>query len=108
MEKEFEIQGIVLLNEKLGTECFLDTFIEFVEENQWYFGGFTRYLEETNTASISGCVIVEEHIEYNYFLKCMNEFVVKNNYHFKYTTREIIDGYYIRENGTRGKHVFDE
>ncbi len=108
MEKEFEIEGIVLLKEKLNTEDFLDAFIEFVEDNHWYFGGVTKYLEETNTASIGGCVIVEEHVEYKNFLERLHNFVVKNNYCFKYTTKQIIDGYYLKEDGTRGKHVLDD
>ncbi|WMM26095.1 hypothetical protein RBU61_05305 [Tissierella sp. MB52-C2] len=63
MEKEFEIAGAVSVPEELSYDEFWHTFINFIESNNWSFGGGIN---------------------------------------------EIIDGYYINEDGTKGKHVFDD
>ncbi|MDZ4910515.1 DUF469 family protein [Clostridium perfringens] len=63
MEKEFEIQGCVTVPDKVSQEEFFDKFIDFIESNNWSFGGGIN---------------------------------------------EIIDGYYINSDGTKGKHVLDE
>ena len=38
-EKEFELQGCVIVPCELTEDEFLDKFISFIEENGWYFGG---------------------------------------------------------------------
>ncbi len=39
MKKEFEIQGCVIVPEDITYDMFWDKFIEFVEANNWLFGG---------------------------------------------------------------------
>lgn len=63
MIKEIEIQGCIQIPENLTFDEFYDKFIDFVEENQWSFGGGMK---------------------------------------------QIIDGFYINDDGTKGKHVLDE
>lgn len=63
MEKEFEINGCISISEDISYDLFYDKFIEFIESNNWSFGGGIN---------------------------------------------EIIDGYYINPDGTKGKHVLDD
>ncbi|MEG0441100.1 MAG: hypothetical protein RSD32_03530 [Oscillospiraceae bacterium] len=63
MKKEFEIQGCVEVPLGLSEDEFWNTFISFIESNDWSFGGGIH---------------------------------------------EIIDGFYINADGTKGKHVLDE
>mgnify|MGYP001089056251 CR=1 FL=1 len=39
MEKEFEIAGAVSVPEDVFYDEFWDTFISFIESNNWLFGG---------------------------------------------------------------------
>ncbi len=39
MEKEFEIQGAVSVPEELSYDEFWNKFINFIESNNWSFGG---------------------------------------------------------------------
>lgn len=39
MEKEFEINGCVIVLDEITEEEFFDKFIDFVESNNWSFGG---------------------------------------------------------------------
>lgn len=62
-EKEFEINGCVSVPEDLSYDDFCGKFIDFIETNNWYFGGGIN---------------------------------------------EIIDGFYINEDGSNGNHVLDQ
>lgn len=62
MRKEFEIQGAVEVPSEISEGEFVDKFINFIESNNWWFGGGIR---------------------------------------------EIIDGFYINQDGTKGAHVLD-
>lgn len=63
MKKEFEIQGCVEVPMDLSEEEFWNKFIDFIESNNWLFGGGIN---------------------------------------------EIVDGFYINADGTKGQHVLDE
>jgi len=63
LEKEFEINGCVSVPKEVSYDSFYDKFIEFIELNNWSFGGGIN---------------------------------------------QIVDGYYINSDGTKGKHVFDD
>lgn len=39
MAKEFEIAGCVEVADDVSEEEFIDKFLGFLEENDWYFGG---------------------------------------------------------------------
>lgn len=62
MRKEFELNGCIEVPMELSEKEFCDKFIDFVEANNWYFGGGIR---------------------------------------------EIIDGFYINNDGTKGEHCLD-
>ena len=62
-EKEFEINGSVSVPEDLSNDEFWHKFIDFIEANNWYFGGGIN---------------------------------------------EIIDGFYINEDGTNADHLLDK
>lgn len=62
-EKEFEINGCISVPEDLSYDDFWYKFIDFIEANNWYFGGGIT---------------------------------------------EIIDGFYINEDGTNADHVLDQ
>ena len=38
-EKEFEINGCISVPEDLSYDDLWDKFIDFIENNNWYFGG---------------------------------------------------------------------
>lgn len=63
MNKEFEIQGCVEVPMELSEDEFWHKFIDFIETNNWSFGGGINI---------------------------------------------IIDGFYINDYGSKGKHVLDE
>ena len=63
MRKEFEINGCIEVPRELSEGEFWDKFIDFIEANNWYFGGGIN---------------------------------------------EIIDGFYIKEDGRSGDHVLDQ
>lgn len=63
MRKEFEINGCIEVPMALSEDEFWNKFIDFIEDNNWYFGGGIK---------------------------------------------EIIDGFYINEDGTKGEHCLDE
>ena len=63
MRKEMEITGCIEIPPEMTLEEFTDTFIEWIESKDWYFGGGFR---------------------------------------------EIIDGYYILPDGSKGKSVSDK
>ena len=62
-EKEFEINGCVSVPEDLSYDEFWHKFIDFIEANNWYFGGGIN---------------------------------------------EIVDGFYINEDGRNGDHILDQ
>lgn len=57
---------------------------------------------------INGCVEVPADMTYEEFWNGFIGFVEANNWRFGGGIREIIDGYYINADGTRGKYVLDE
>lgn len=56
---------------------------------------------------INGCVSVPENITEDEFWTKFIEFIEANKWSFGGGIKEIIDGYYINEDGTRGKHVLE-
>ena len=40
--KEIEINGCVIVPSNVTHDEFLKKFIDFIEENNWYFGGGTK------------------------------------------------------------------
>lgn len=58
---------------------------------------------------IIGCVsYVPDDMSCDEFLDIIIGFVESKNWGFSGKINEIIDGYYINEDGTKGKHVLDE
>lgn len=56
---------------------------------------------------IQGCVTVPEEVSVDDFIDKFLAFIEENNWSFGGGYRTIIDGYYMNEDGTRGKHVLD-
>ena len=56
---------------------------------------------------IQGCVTVPEEVSGDDFIDKFLAFIEENNWSFGGGYRTIIDGYYMNEDGTRGKHVLD-
>lgn len=56
---------------------------------------------------IQGCVTVSEEVSGDDFIDKFLAFIEENNWSFGGGYRTIIDGYYMNEDGTRGKHVLD-
>ena len=56
---------------------------------------------------IQGCVTVPEEVSMDDFVDKFIAFIEKNGWSFGGGFRAIIDGYYINEDGTKGKCVLD-
>ncbi|ADO38118.1 hypothetical protein [Eubacterium callanderi] len=46
MSRYMEINGVVEVPDKISLEIFLSQFINFCEENNYYFGGGTQEVDE--------------------------------------------------------------
>ena len=58
---------------------------------------------------IAGCISsVPDDMSCDEFIDIFIDFVESRNWLFGGGINEIIDGYYINEDGTKGKHVLDE
>lgn len=58
---------------------------------------------------IAGCISgVADDMSCDEFTDIFIEFIESKNWLFGGGINEIIDGYYINEDGTKGKHVLDE
>lgn len=57
---------------------------------------------------IQGCVEVPAELTEEEFYNKFIAFIEANNWSFGGGINEIIDGYYINADGTKGKHVLDE
>lgn len=108
MEKEFEIEGYILLSKGISEDIMTDKFIEFVESNNWLMGGGIHPLKTNKKYTISIGVIVQEETTNEYFHDKFNEFMTLTKWKFNGNIREINDGYYINQDGTKGKHVLDD
>jgi uncharacterized protein YggL (DUF469 family) len=57
---------------------------------------------------IQGCVEVPIELSEDEFFDKFIAFIESNNWSFGGGINEIIDGFYINADGTKGKHVLDE
>lgn len=46
MAKYLKIEGIVEIRDDESIDLFTDKFIDFLEENKWYFGGGSNEVDE--------------------------------------------------------------
>lgn len=57
---------------------------------------------------IQGCITVPEDVSMDEVIDKFIAFVEENNWSFGGGYKTIIDGYYMNDDGTRGKYVLDE
>lgn len=57
---------------------------------------------------IHGCVEIPPELSHDAFLARFLAFVEANGWYFGGGTQEIVDGFTINADGTRGRHVLDE
>ena len=57
---------------------------------------------------INGCVEIAPEMTMDEFESAFIEFIESKGWYFGGGFREIIDGFYINTDGTKGKHVSDE
>ncbi len=107
MEKEFELLGLVYSEKIMSVDRFTDEFIEFVESENWYFGGGMNESTKKTELRVQGCVSVDENVTHKDFYNKLQNFANANMYKFECSIHEIIDGFYINENGSKGDHVLD-
>lgn len=108
MEKEFLLEGYVTTDVELSEDLITDLFIEFVESNNWLLGGGIHYNDSKKAFEVSIGVIVEEEQTYDSFYEKYNGFMSSSYWKYDGEIKEVIDGYYINRDGTRGKHVLDD
>ncbi len=69
MEKEFELLGLVYSEKIMSVDRFTDEFIEFVESENWYFGGGMNESTKKTELRVQGCVSVDENVTHKDFLQ---------------------------------------
>lgn len=57
---------------------------------------------------IQGCVEIPESLKFDEFYDKFIAFIEANSWSFGGGMNEIIDGFYINPDGTKGRHVLDE
>lgn len=57
---------------------------------------------------IRGCIAVPIELSEDQFFDKFISFIESNSWSFGGGINEIIDGFYINADGTKGKHVLDE
>ena len=57
---------------------------------------------------INGCVEIAPEMTMDEFESAFIEFIESKGWYFGGGFREIIDGFYINTDGTKGKHISDE
>ena len=57
---------------------------------------------------IQGCVEIPENLSFDEFYDKFIAFIEANNWSFGGGMNEIVDGFYINPDGTKGKHVLDQ
>ena len=108
MEREYSVQAFISVSQEMSEDEFWDIFIiDFVEQNNWYFGGGLHERKARKEFEIDGCISVEDHITYEVFYNKLMAFIKSQNWHLSMKVDETIYGYYINEDGTKGKHVFE-
>lgn len=108
MEKEIEIIGEIYLSGEASPDDFEDTFLEFVENHQWSFGGGFEYKLPRTYIKIQGCLSIRETTTIKEVETQVNTLAQTQNWQMNCQFKEIINGYYINKDGTKGKHVFDQ
>jgi uncharacterized protein YggL (DUF469 family) len=111
--KEIEITGYFEVLPHVTTDELIDTFLEFIESNSWYFGGGCNndaYDSKIAHKKIGfgGCVEVSPELTKDAFVDAFLTFVGSKGWQFDGNFQEIMDGYYVNPGGTKGKHVMDD
>lgn len=105
MEQEIKIEGSINFTDDVVDDEVEDMFIEFIEKNKWYFGG--GFTSSKLLIVIDGCVSSESKIDYNQFIRMFDSFVNSKAWTFNGSIKEIIDGYYLNEDGSKGKYALE-
>ncbi|ONI39183.1 hypothetical protein AN639_10460 [Candidatus Epulonipiscium fishelsonii] len=109
MDKEISIDAVIVVLSDLAHDEFWNKFIDFIEENNWLFGGGINPKKNLErTFHIDGCTMVQPSSTADEFKDKFIKLVEENNWLVKsFDIREIVDGYYINPDGSQGKHVND-
>ena len=99
MTREFEIKGLFEVPPAFDEDEFWNIFIGFIESKGWLFGGGVSKKE------IDGCVAVSPAVCKDEFCSEFIRFIKKRGWSFEGSVSEIIDGYYILPDGSKGRHV---
>lgn len=105
MEQVFELIGNMISSTDISEDMYYDKFIGFVELNKWHFGGGTNYIEELKAFEIDGCISADEKISRDFFMNQFNVFIESEGWEYNGVIKEVIDGYYINEDGTKGEYA---
>lgn len=108
MDKEFCFDAIVRIPDEMTNDAFDDSFIEFIESNNWYCGGGVGPINDENDISMCFGVSVEDELTYDVFYSKLIAFFESHTVTYNCDVKEVIDGYYINEDGSRGAHVISE
>lgn len=76
--------------------------MSFIETKKWSFGG------GISKSEISGCVEVPKNLTKERFCKELFEYIQSKGWIFEGKIAEIMDGYYILPDGSKGRYVLDD
>lgn len=81
-------------------------YILFANKQKFYKGRF-RIMDEKEI-EINGCIEIPNDITMDEVIDKFIEFVESNGWYFGGGFRKIINGHYINDDGSLGKHIMDE
>lgn len=105
---EYELEGVISSYGDLDLEGFDDALIEFVESRAWYFGGGVGKMEMADSISINICISMDYFVDTKEVYNSFTDFLEKNKWSYQGTFKKIMDGYYINEDGSKGKYCMDD
>jgi hypothetical protein len=89
MDREYEIRGAFVAKDGKGDKDFWDTFIGFIEDYNWYFGGGLNDTD-TNVIPVDGVVDVSKtYVDHDELHILLTELAERNGYQFVGSVNQI-------------------
>ena len=87
--KEYEIRGAFIAQDQKGDKDFWDTFIGFIEDYNWYFGGDLND-KQPHLITIDGVLDVSKtHVDPDELHTLLTELAERNGYKFSGSVNQL-------------------
>lgn len=106
MDVLIEVNGFIDIPSNVSRDTITFEFIDWIEENHWYFGGGFR---DEGQISIGGTVYsLERDLTVEEVETALSSWFQKKGWKFDGRFRTIVDNCYINPDGSRVAHVLDD